>query len=42
MRMTHLGQDLPSIEVTLKECAREAANIAVEDLQEVEHDKLAP
>ena len=40
--MTCLGQELPSIEVTLRECAREAANIAVEDLQEMEHNELAP
>ena len=38
MRMTYLGQDLPSIEVSLRQCAREAAYIAVEDLQEEEHD----
>ena len=42
MRLKYIGQDLPSIEVTLRDCAREAANITVEDLQEVEHDKLAP
>ena len=42
MRMTYLRQELPSIEVSLRQCAGEAAGIAVEDLQEVEHDKLAP